>query len=98
MPRKRPLTREEKLERREGIAQQAASGTLRLPDAVRDIRNALGLTQAEFGEKFGLTRMQVIALEKGKANPTQETLERIGKPFGFVVGFVPRPHTPSDKF
>ena len=97
MPRKRPLTREEKLERREDITQRAATGLLRLPDAIRDIRNSLGLTQAEFGTRFGLTRIQVIALEKGTANPTQETLERIGKPFGFVLGFVPRPRPVSSE-
>lgn len=90
MPRKRPLSSEEKLARREGIARRAAAGDLRLPEAFRNIRNSLGLTQAEFGARFGLTRMQVIALEKGRGNPTQETLERIGKPFGFALGFVPR--------
>ena len=90
MPRKRPLTRDEKLERREAIAQRAATGTLRLPEAIRDIRDALGLTQADFAQKFGLTRSQLIELEKGRANPTQETLARIGAPFGFVLGFVPR--------
>ncbi|MBF0334873.1 MAG: helix-turn-helix transcriptional regulator [Alphaproteobacteria bacterium] len=97
MPRKRPLTREEKLERRDAIAHRAATGSLRLPGAIRDIRNSLGLTQAEFGERFGLTRMQVIALEKGTANPTRETLTRIAKPFGFVLGFVPRPRPSAAK-
>jgi transcriptional regulator with XRE-family HTH domain len=92
MPRKRPLTREEKLARREEIARRAAAGDLRLPDAIRDIRQALGLTQAQFAERFGLTRIQLIDLEKGRANPTHETLTRIAKPFGFVVGFVPRFH------
>lgn len=91
MPKMIPLTQKEKLERREDVARRAASGTLCLPGAIRDIRKSLGLTQVEFGKKFGLTRLQVIALEKGTANPTQETLERISRPFGFVIGFVPRP-------
>ena len=90
MPKKRPLTRDEKLDRREEIARRAANGTMRLPEAIRDIRNALGQTQADFADKFGLTRIQLIELEKGRANPTQETLARIGKPFGFVLGFVPK--------
>jgi DNA-binding XRE family transcriptional regulator len=90
MPKKRPLTRDEKFDRREEIALRAANGTLTLPEAIRDIRNALGLTQADFADKFGLTRIQLIELEKGRANPTQETLARIGKPFGFVLGFVPK--------
>lgn len=91
MPKKIPLSQQEKLERRDAVAKRAASGSLCLPGAIRDIRNSLGLTQADFGKKFGLTRLQVIALEKGTANPTQETLERISRPFGFVIGFVPRP-------
>ncbi|HIJ38452.1 MAG TPA: helix-turn-helix transcriptional regulator [Rhodospirillaceae bacterium] len=90
MPKKRPLTRDEKFDRREVIARRAADGSLVLPEAIRDIRNALGLTQADFADKFGLTRIQLIELEKGRANPTQETLARIGKPFGFVLGFVPK--------
>ncbi len=90
MPKRRALTRGEKLDRRDEIARRAVAGELRLPEAVRDLRVALGLTQAEFADKFGLTRMQLIDLEKGRANPTQETLARIGKPFGFVLGFVPK--------
>lgn len=100
MPRRRMLTRVEKLDRRLAIAAKAKSGELRLPDAIKELRNALGLTQAEFGERFGLTRLQVISIEKGIANSTRETLEKIGKPFGFVLGYVPRPrmdeHEPPD--
>lgn len=90
MPRMTPLSRDEKLKRREAVRLRAAAGDLRLPEAIRDIRNSLGLTQAEFASKFGLTRLQVIALEKGKANPTLETLQKIGRVFGFTVGFVMR--------
>ena len=97
MPRKLPLSRDEKLARREDIARRAGEGGLCLPQAIRDIRNALGMTQGAFAEKFGLTRSQLISLEKGRANPTQETLVRIGKPFGFVLGFVPRPDPPSPR-
>ena len=88
MPRMTPLSRDEKLKRREAVRNRAASGDLRFPEAIRDIRKSLGLTQAEFASKFGLTRLQVIALEKGKANPTLETLQKIGRVFGFTVGFV----------
>lgn len=90
MPRLRPPDREEKLARRTALADKAAAGGLRLPQAVREMRRALGLTQARFAERFGLTRQQVIDLELGRANPTQETLQRIARPFGFTLGFVPR--------
>lgn len=48
------------------------------------------MTQEEFASSLGLTRRQVAEIEAGTANPTMETLERIGRLFGFGVGFVPR--------
>lgn len=89
MPAVKPLTKIEKRTRRENIFRKAAAGELDFPNAVRELRQSLGMTQAVFAERFGLTRIQVIALETGKANPTLETLEKIGRPFGLQVGFVP---------
>lgn len=48
------------------------------------------MTQARFAEVFKLTPRQVWELENGRANPTVETLNRIGRPFGFTAGFVMR--------
>ncbi|MCE6949668.1 helix-turn-helix domain-containing protein [Cereibacter sphaeroides] len=90
MPARKALSKEERHARRAEVARKAAAGELRLPEAFREIRQALGLTQASFAERFGLTRLQVIALEAGKANPTLETLQKIATPFGFQVGFVAR--------
>ena len=90
MPKKRHLSSEEKRTRRSAVTRKAFRGELRFPSAIREIRQALGLTQVEFARYFGLSRLQVIALEKGDANPTLETLEKIGKAFGFEVGFVPK--------
>ncbi len=74
--------------RRHELHRRAGDGELPLPQAIRDMRYALGMTQAKFAQCFGLTRVQVSELENGKANPTMETLTRIGRPFGFSVGFV----------
>ena len=52
------------------------------------------MTQEQFGKAFRLTRRQVSDLETGAGNPTAETLNRIAKPFGFAVGFVPRAPKP----
>lgn len=90
MPRVRPLSRDEKLALRTELADKAAAGALRLPDAIREIRRALGLTQAQFAGRFGFTRQQVIDLELGRGNPTLDTLQRIAAPFGFQLGFVPQ--------
>lgn len=91
MPKKRPLTREESLARHREIALRAGRGELRLPEAIREIREAEGLTQAAFAERLGLTRMQVLDLEKGRGNPKLETLQRICRPFGLEIGLVPEP-------
>ncbi len=46
------------------------------------------MTQEEFAKTLSLTRRQVAEIEAGTANPTLETLEKIGRLFGFEVGFV----------
>lgn len=97
MPRLIPLTRGEKQARREDVRNRAAAGELRFPEAIRDIRHSLGLSQIDFASRFGLTRRQLIELEKGKANPTLETLEKIGRVFGFTVGFVMKSSSSSDR-
>jgi putative transcriptional regulator len=89
MPRIRRPSREEIRERRAAIAARARAGQLRLPEAIRDIRHALGLSQEEFAKLFKLTLRQVKEMESGQANPTAETLNRVGKAFGFKLGFVP---------
>ncbi|NKC30215.1 helix-turn-helix transcriptional regulator [Roseomonas sp. BU-1] len=54
------------------------------------MRQALGMTQARFAQTFKVTRRLIVELEAGTANPTAETLAKIGKPFGYQVGFVVR--------
>ncbi|MGV7215770.1 helix-turn-helix domain-containing protein [Bradyrhizobium sp. UFLA05-112] len=53
------------------------------------MRHALGLSQPEFAKLFKLTTRQVAEIERGVANPTSETLQKIGRAFGFQIGFVP---------
>ncbi|MHC2440226.1 helix-turn-helix domain-containing protein [Bradyrhizobium sp. USDA 4451] len=89
MPRTRKPTREEIWDRRAAINEKARSAKLRLPEGIAEIRHALGLSQAEFAKVFSLTTRQVSEMERGGANPTVATLERIGRVFGFQVGFVP---------
>jgi ribosome-binding protein aMBF1 (putative translation factor) len=76
--------------RRRALAERAAAEGLPLPGAVRDMRQALGLSQAEFADLLRMTRRQIAEIERGEANPTQETLARIGRLFGFRLAFVPR--------
>ncbi|MCO5730358.1 helix-turn-helix transcriptional regulator [Rhizobium sp. SSA_523] len=90
MARWKKPTKDEILENRRTLAERARTGDLRLPGAVADIRKGFGMTQEEFAKTLSLTRRQVAEIEAGTANPTLETLERIGRLFGFEVGFVPR--------
>lgn len=95
MARWKKPTKEEILENRRTLAERARTGDLRLPEAVVEIRKGLGLTQDEFAKTLSLTRRQVAEIEAGSANPTLETLGKIGRLFGFAVGFVPKAQAPS---
>ena len=90
MARWKKPTKEEILENRRTLAERARTGDLRLPEAVVEIRKGLGLTQHEFAKTLSLTRRQVAEIEAASANPTLETLAKIGRLFGFAVGFVPK--------
>ncbi|WP_219929830.1 helix-turn-helix domain-containing protein [Teichococcus aestuarii] len=70
------------------LNEDIAAGGLEWSKAVKRMRQALGMTQARFAQTFKLTRRLVIELEAGTANPTAETLAKIGRPFGYQVGFV----------
>ncbi len=89
MARWKKPTKEEVLENRQSLAARARNGDLRLPGAVAEIRKGFGLTQEEFAKTLSLTRRQIAEIEAGAANPTLETLNKIGRLFGFAVGFVP---------
>ena len=84
---KKPTPEEVRVLRRQ-IAERAKNGSLRLPDALVDIRKSFGMTQERFASVMKMTRRQIADIERGAGNPTLETLEKIGKVFGFTVGFV----------
>ncbi|MDL2410459.1 helix-turn-helix transcriptional regulator [Rhizobium calliandrae] len=96
MARWKKPTKDEILENRRTLAERARTGGLRLPGAVAEIRKGFGMTQEEFAKTLALTRRQIAEIEAGVANPTLETLERIGRLFGFAVGFVPKAENRTD--
>lgn len=58
-------------------------GDRRLTNTIRTLRFLAGeMTQAELGERIGLTRQTVAAIEAGKYSPTLETAFRIADVFG----------------
>ncbi|WP_434625632.1 helix-turn-helix domain-containing protein [Azospirillum sp. B2RO_4] len=95
MPRRKPPSRVELFEARHSLLRAAEGGELTWAEGVRGMRRSFGMTQAEFGQTFGLTTRQVSQLETGAANPTVATLERLARPFGLTVGLIPKPAIPE---
>ena len=58
----------------------------RLTNSIRTLRFHAGeMTQGELGEKIGVTRQTVAAIEQGKYSPTLETAFRIADVFGVTL-------------
>ncbi len=58
-------------------------GGKRLTNTIRVLRFHAGeMTQSELGERIGVTRQTVAAIEQGKYSPTLETAFRIADVFG----------------
>jgi DNA-binding XRE family transcriptional regulator len=49
------------------------------PGFITSLREALGLTQAEFGERIGVDKMTVSRWERGTLRPSDESLAAIAK-------------------
>jgi transcriptional regulator with XRE-family HTH domain len=50
--------------------------------AVREARNALGLSQEQFGYRAGMDRTYVSGIERGARNPTAQVMWRIADALG----------------
>ena len=54
-----------------------------IANQIRTLRFLAGeMTQAELGERVGVTRQTIAAIEQGKYSPTLETAFRIARVFG----------------
>ncbi len=64
-------------------------GEISLGQAVRRMRKISGLSQKEYARKIiGISPRILAEIERDVANPTVETLNKVGRPFGYTVGFV----------
>lgn len=82
-------------EARKILHSRAEAAELVLPTAVLEMRLALGMTQAEFAKAFKMTQRRISDLENGRGNPSVQTLNKIARAFGFTLGFVPKPRSPT---
>jgi putative transcriptional regulator len=52
---------------------------------VRELRTALGISQADFGADLGVSRQTVIAIERGRYDPSLPLAFTIARYFGLTV-------------
>ena len=63
---------------------------LSLGEAVRRMRNISGMNQKAYARHIiGIAPRILASIERDEGNPTLKTLNKIGRPFGYTVGFVP---------
>lgn len=48
---------------------------------IKEFREMLGLSQKDFGKALGIPHVQILRFEKGRSNPTFETIEKIATTF-----------------
>jgi transcriptional regulator with XRE-family HTH domain len=64
---------------------------LTLGEAVRRMRKITGMSQKIYAERIvGIAPRILAEIERDSGNPTVETLNKIGRPFGYTVGFAPK--------
>lgn len=65
------------------------NGELTLGQAIRRMRKITGMSQKAYAQRIiGISPRILAAIERDVANPTVETLNKIGRPFGYSVAFV----------
>ena len=67
------------------------AGSLTIGQSVRAMRRISGMSQKEFSHKIiGISTRVLAEIERDVANPTAESLNKIGRVFGYKIGFVRR--------
>jgi len=76
-------------ELKEQLKQDIADGKLSIGDATRRMRKIVGMNQKDYARNvLGISPRILMEIETGNGNPTVDTLRKIGRPFGFDIGFV----------
>ena len=84
-------THEETAAAKRKLIEAIENNELSLGEAVRRMREISGLSQRAYAERIvGIATRILAEIELDQGNPTAETLNKIGRPFGYAVGFVPR--------
>ena len=84
-------THEETATEKRKLIEAIEGNELSLGEAVRRMREITGLSQKAYSERIvGISTRILAEIELDRGNPTVETLNKIGRPFGYTVGFIPR--------
>jgi transcriptional regulator with XRE-family HTH domain len=62
---------------------------------IREIRRSKDITQTQLQVPSGLRREYISNIERGKINPTVETVNKLLRPLGYELRIVPKttPHS-----
>lgn len=83
------LPQEEFVKSRDVLLEQIQHGDLTMGQAVRGLRELLGMDQQEYCEKIAkISRKALSRIENDAGDVKVSTLERCCAPFGLKVGFV----------
>jgi len=75
---------------KESLYLDLASGDIDIRRATVRMRRILGMNQKEYAHKVAGISPRILAeFENGSGNPTLATLEKIARPFGLKVTFLP---------
>lgn len=86
---KQKRTSEEIKSEKESLYADIEAGRLTIGQATRRMRKIVGMTQTEYAEKVLKIYPRVLMeIERDRGNPTLETLQKIGAPFGLLVRFA----------
>lgn len=84
-------TQEETAAAKRKLIEAIENNELSLGEAVRRMRRISGMSQKAYATRIvGIATRILAEIERDQGNPTAETLNKIGRPFGYTVGFVPR--------
>lgn len=61
----------------------------RLAREMTEARKAKGLSQQQVATKSGLHQSEISDIERGRANPTFQTLQRLARSLDGRIGFLP---------
>lgn len=65
-------------------------------DRIRWLRNLARLSQADLAEQVGMSEIQILRWENGKADPGAEAVRKMAKIFGvtsdYILGLSDDPH------